>query len=56
MRRKRDGDTLNEKIEKTLEKLKKKPCTNMIHDAFYDLQFECGIPFQIRKTNLLRDQ
>ena len=30
MRKKRDGDTLNERIEETLEKLKKKPCTNMI--------------------------
>ena len=55
MRRKRDGDTLNERIEETLEKLKKKPCTNNIQDSFYDLQFENGIPFQIRKTNLLRE-
>lgn len=55
MRKKKDGDTLGEKIENVLEKLKKKRVTNCIDDAFYQLKFENGIPFYVRGTNLLRD-
>lgn len=56
MRQKINGDTISEKIENVLEKLKKKNVTTLIGDAFYELKFEKGIPFYIRQTNLLRDQ
>jgi len=55
MRKKREGDTMAEKIDNVLEKLKNKGVTNLIGDCFYTLKFEAGIPFHVRKTNLLRD-
>ena len=36
MRKKKDGDTLGEKIENYLEKLKKKEVAQMINDAYYE--------------------
>jgi hypothetical protein len=36
MRKKKEGDTLGEKIENYLEKLKKKEVSQLIEDAFYE--------------------
>ena len=55
MRKKERGDTLKEKIEHVLGKIKKKKVTNLIESDNYELKFEKGIPFQIRQTNLLQD-
>lgn len=55
MRKNRDGDTLGEKVKNYLEKLKKKDVSKLINDAFYELVHEQGVPFQIKRTNLLRD-
>ena len=35
--------------------MKKKEVANLIGDAFYSQEFEEGIPFYARRTNLLRD-
>jgi hypothetical protein len=35
MRKKKEGDTLGEKIENYLEKLKKKEVSQLIEDSFY---------------------
>lgn len=56
MRKKKEGDTLGEKIENYLEKLKKKAVSQLIDDAFYEPTHDMGIPFYIRKTDMLRDQ
>lgn len=55
MRKKKEGDTLGEKIENFLEKLKKKEVSQLVTDSFYELTYESGIPFQVRKTNTLKD-
>ena len=55
MRKKRDGDTLGVKIINHLERLKKKGVSQLIEDSFYTQDFEDGIPFYSRRTNLLRD-
>jgi len=55
MRKKKEGDTLGEKIENYLEKLKKKEVSQLIEDSFYERVYENGIPFYLRKTDMLRD-
>ena len=55
MRKKKEGDTLGEKIQNYLEKLKKKDVSQLIEDAFYERVHENGIPFYVRKTDVLRD-
>lgn len=40
MRKKADGDTLGEKIEKSLNGISKKKVTELIEDVFYDVQIE----------------
>lgn len=55
MRKKKEGDTLGEKIENYLEKLKKKEVSQLIEDSFYERVHESGIPFYLRKTDMLRD-
>jgi len=45
MRKKNEGDTLCEKIEATLEKIKKKKVIQLLGDCFYQETFEQGIPF-----------
>lgn len=55
MRKKRDGETFGEKIENHLEKLKSRHVTTLLTDAFYHQTHEAGIPFYLRKTNVLRD-
>jgi len=56
MRKKKDGDTLGEKIEKALNKVSKKKVTELIDDAFYSVELEGGIPFQVKRTNALRSE
>ena len=56
MRKKEEGDTLGEKIEHVLERLKKKNVSQLIGDCFYEQVYEQGIPFYVRTTNLLREE
>ena len=55
MRKRKQGLTLNEKIEKELEKVKKKAVVSHMGDSFYKQVEECGNIFYLRRTNLLRD-
>jgi cell shape-determining protein MreC len=55
MRKKKDGDTLGVKIQNLFERMKKKDVSQLIGDSFYSQEFEEGIPFYARRTNLLRD-
>ena len=59
MRKKTDGLTLNEKIEKELEKVKKKAKIDTIvshmGDTFFKQVEENGNLYYLRRTNLLRD-
>lgn len=54
MRKKKEGDTLGEKIEKQLGKISKKKVAQLIDDAFFRQEIENGIPFQVRRSNFLR--
>ena len=45
MRKMKEGDTLGQKIENTLNKISKKKVTDLIDDAFYGVETEQGIPF-----------
>ena len=54
MRKKKDGDTLGEKIEKALNKISKKKVTELIDDAFYSVELQGGIPFQVKRTDTYR--
>ena len=56
MRKKKEGDTLGEKIEKQLGKISKKKVAQLIDDAFYREESEGGIPFQVRRANFLRTE
>jgi len=53
--RKLQGETLGEKIHAFLNKKAKKNVSNLINDSFYHREIEHGIPFYVRRTNLLRD-
>lgn len=54
-RKKDHGLTLAEKIEKLIEKVKKKDVVEHIDDSFYSETVEQGVVFYIRKTNLQRE-
>ena len=56
MRKKKDGDTLGEKIEKALNKISKKKVTEPIDDAFYSVELQGGIPFQVKRTDTYRSK
>jgi len=56
MRKKREGDTLGEKIMKALGKVNEKEVSLHIDDAFYLKEVEGGLPFQVRRTDLLREK
>jgi hypothetical protein len=45
MRKKNEGDTLGEKIEATIDKLKKKNVAQLLGDCFYSEVYEKGVPF-----------
>ena len=55
MKKNRDGETLSERVKNYLDKIRKKNVTQMIDDAFYEEVFEKGIPFKVRRTNVLRN-
>jgi len=54
MRKKKDGLTLGEKIEKNLEKIKKsKDAVSVIDDSFLSRENEGGIVWYVRRCDLL---
>lgn len=55
MRKKEKGLTLAEKIEKLIEKVKKKEVISHIDDAFYEETIDGGVVFYVRRTNLQRE-
>ena len=55
VRKERDGETLAAKVETELGDLKKKKVSQLMDDAFYQEIYEDGIPFRVRRTNILRD-
>ena len=55
MRKRREGLNLGEKIEKELEKVKKKGVVSHMTDTFYEMVEENGSNFYLRRTNLLRE-
>lgn len=55
MRKKKDGLTLSEKIEKAIEKVKKKENVVHMNDTFYEEIVDEGVVFYLRKTNLQRE-
>ena len=54
-RKRIEGLNLTEKIEKELEKVKKKGVVSHMTDSFYEMVEENGSNFYLRRTNLLRD-
>ena len=56
MRKKKDGLTLSEKIEKAIEKVKKKENVVHMNDTFYKEVIDQGVVFHLRKTNLQREE
>lgn len=56
MRRMSEGDTMCERIDKSIEEMLGSKYIQQIQDATYELTFEKGIPLYVRNTNLLRDQ
>ena len=56
MRKKNVGDTLGEQIMKNLKEVNEDQVVNLIGDAFYKLELDTGLPFQLRRTDLLRDK
>lgn len=55
MRKRKHGMTLGEKITAHLEKVKKKNVISIIGDSFFEKVEEQGCLFQLRRTNLQRD-
>ena len=56
MRKMEEGDTLGQKIEATIGKISKKKVTDLIDDAFYAVETEQGVAFQVKRTNFYRPQ
>lgn len=54
MRKKKEGDTLGEKIEKQLGKISKKRVAQLIDNAFFREEIERGVAFQVRRTDFMR--
>ena len=55
MRKMKDGESLAERIEIYMEKIKKKHVSQLIDDCYYQEYIEKGVPFQVRRSNFLRD-
>ena len=55
MRKKKEGDTMGEKILKALEKIKKKKVTQLFDDAFYQQVMDKGVPLQVRMADFIKD-
>jgi hypothetical protein len=53
MRKKKDGLTLGEKIEKYLEKIKSKDAVSLIDDTFFSKETEEGLVWYVRRGDLL---
>ena len=56
MRKLHEGDTLMEVLQKQMDENQDKNVQQQILDSQYELVFENGITFNVRRTNLLRDQ
>jgi len=56
MRKMKEGDTLGQRIEATLGKISKKKVTDLVEDAFYGVETEQGVPFQVKRTNFYRQE
>jgi len=54
MRKKQEGNTLGEKIAKSLDKIKSKKVLSHIDDAFFQKEIENDVRFYTRRTNLFR--
>ena len=54
MRKKKEGLTLGEKIEKYIGKVKKRGLVTLIDDAFFKEEVERGCQFYVRKSNFMR--
>ena len=55
MRRRKQGMTLGEKIESHLEKVKTRNVISLLGDCFFEPVEEHGVCYQLRRTNLQRD-
>jgi len=53
MRKKKDGLTLGEKIDKYLEKIKTKDALSLIDDSFLTKENENGILWYVRRGDFL---
>jgi len=55
MRKKKEGLTLGEKIEKHLKKVKKMGLVELIDDTFFGVEEEKGCSFHVRRGDLMKD-
>ena len=55
MRQRKQGYTLKQKIERYLEKVKKKDIVRHLTESFYAPAIDRGVAFMLRRTNLQRD-
>ena len=53
MRKKKEGLTLGEKIEKHIKKAKKKGSLRLLDEDFFKEEEERGIQYYVRRTNLM---
>lgn len=53
MRKKKDGHTLGEKIEKYLEKIKSKDAVSLVDDTFFTQCTEGGLNWYVRRADFL---
>lgn len=51
----KDGESMAERIEIYMDKVKKKKVAQLIDDCYYEEHIEKGVPFQVRRSNFLRD-
>lgn len=57
MRKKEDGLNLGEKIQEHLTAIKEtEELAKLIDDAFFAMESDRGVEFQVRRTNLMRDK
>jgi hypothetical protein len=56
MRKKKDGDTLGEKIEKQMTKIAKRKVAQLIDDSFYRVEIEHGHAVQVRRSDFYRSE
>ena len=56
MRKKKEGLTLGEKIEKHLERVKRRQLVSLIDDTFFEEKVERGCQLLVRKGNFMREK